>query len=254
MGDAGRGSPAGVLARPGRLCQYPRDFLPGDHQPRRLFLRPGQVPRKLLDPGAQPIRLGPGSLLPALEFLDQRAHARSPSPVHDGRRTSHRSTGDQAKPLVVAPFRRATPIREILDRGEHLPAVRLSADYIDLKETERAESLAIDTINAAPGSPNSTSAPAPQTATCSTWTQQYTALTRTGSTCENACQSALSASSPNFDRPRSSAPSTISDLVNVRGQRTSDPLRAPEAHAGNAQSHGMLDHSFQGHAVAWHDR
>ena len=156
--------------------------------------------------------------------------------------------------LVEQTGSKAERIREILDRGEHLPAVRLSADYIDLKEAERAESLAIDTINAAPGSPNSTSAPAPQTATCSTWTQQYTALTRTGSTCENACQSALSASSPNFDRPRSSAPSTISDLVNVRGQRTSDPLRAPEAHAGNAQSHGMLDHSFQGHAVAWHDR
>ena len=46
----------------GRLSQYPNDFLPGDHQPRRLFLRPGQVPRKLLDPGAQPVRLGPGSL------------------------------------------------------------------------------------------------------------------------------------------------------------------------------------------------
>ena len=32
------------------------------------------------------------------------------------------------------------------------------------------------------------------------------------------------------------------------------PVGAREAHAGNARSHGILDHSFQGHAAAWHDR
>ena len=40
----------------------------------------------LLDPGAQPVRLGPGSLPLALEFLDQRAHPPPPSPAYDGRR------------------------------------------------------------------------------------------------------------------------------------------------------------------------
>src|ERR1700728_727637 len=53
------------LAGTGRFFEHPRDFLPGDHQPRDLLFRPGQVLRKLLDLGAEPLRLGPGSRLPA---------------------------------------------------------------------------------------------------------------------------------------------------------------------------------------------
>ena len=60
--------PGGIGRR--RLFQHPHDFLPGDRQPRDLLFRPGQVSRKLLDPGAQPVRLSPGSRFPALEFLD----------------------------------------------------------------------------------------------------------------------------------------------------------------------------------------
>jgi hypothetical protein len=49
--------------------------------------------------------------------------------------------------LVEQTGSKAERIREILDRGHPIPAVRLSAGYIDSKDAERAESLAIDTIN-----------------------------------------------------------------------------------------------------------
>jgi hypothetical protein len=64
----------GGRGRSSRLFHDPRDFLAGDRQPRGLLLRPCQVLRKLLDPDAQPVRLGPRSILPPAEFLDQRAH------------------------------------------------------------------------------------------------------------------------------------------------------------------------------------
>ena len=89
----------------GWLCQHPRDFLPRDRQSRGLLFRPGQ----LLDPAAQPVRLSPESSLPALEFLDQRACPRPPSPANAGRRPSRRSAGHPVKPLARTPFRRAAP-------------------------------------------------------------------------------------------------------------------------------------------------
>jgi beta-lactamase family protein len=95
--------------RGGRIPEYPRDFLPVDREPRGLLFRPGQILRQLLDPGGQPVRLGLGSRLPPPEFLDQRPHPQSPSPVHDGRRPQRRSTENQAKPQVRNPFRRAAP-------------------------------------------------------------------------------------------------------------------------------------------------
>jgi hypothetical protein len=63
--------PGGRLTS-GRIFQYPGDFLTGDRQPRDLLFRPGQLPRKLPDPAAQTVRLGPGRRLPPPEFLDQR--------------------------------------------------------------------------------------------------------------------------------------------------------------------------------------
>ena len=89
----------------GWLCQHPRDFLPRDRQSRGLLFRPGQ----LLDPAAQPVRLSPESSLPALEFLDQRARPRPPSPANAGRGPSRRSAGHPVKPLARTPFRRAAP-------------------------------------------------------------------------------------------------------------------------------------------------
>lgn len=49
--------------------------------------------------------------------------------------------------LVERTGSKAERIREILDRGHPIPAIRLSAGYVDSKDAERAESLAIDTIN-----------------------------------------------------------------------------------------------------------
>jgi hypothetical protein len=88
----------------GRLFHDPGDLLPRDRQPRGLLLRPGQVPRKLLDPAAQPARLGPRACLPPAEFLGQRARPGLLPPEHDGRRPARYP----AKPPGVRPARMRT--------------------------------------------------------------------------------------------------------------------------------------------------
>ena len=107
------GSPAACrLARQlraGRLLQHPRDFLPGDRQPRGLLPGPGQFLRKLFHPAAQPVRLGPGSRFPPLEFLDQGTPPPPLCPSYDGRRPRHRSAGNPAKLQVRSPSKRAAP-------------------------------------------------------------------------------------------------------------------------------------------------
>jgi hypothetical protein len=98
--------PACPAAPQRQAPEHARDFLTGDHQPRDLLFRPVQ----LLDPAAQPVRLGPGGRLRALEFLDQRAHTAS-FPARDSRRPRPQSPGNKAKPLVASPFRTAAPNR-----------------------------------------------------------------------------------------------------------------------------------------------
>jgi hypothetical protein len=56
---------------------------------------------------------------------------------------------------------KAERIRMILDRGQQVPAVRLSAGYLNEADAYRAEALAIDTVNAvlvAAGRPTLTNA------------------------------------------------------------------------------------------------
>lgn len=135
---------------------------------------------------------------------------------------------------------KAERIRKILERGEQVPALRLSAGYLDEQDAYYAESLAIDTIDAAltaagrPGLSNAT----PGRHAGFVWLREHFTYTE-------ALAELLSGPAP--EPTRSDEPTSPSEIL-VKGtadelempaQRRADPSRLPRAlvaHAARVQT------------------
>lgn len=63
--------------------------------------------------------------------------------------TEERRALNREEVLLVRHSSKAERIRKILDRGQQVPAIRLSAGYLNEADAYRAEALAINTVNAA---------------------------------------------------------------------------------------------------------
>lgn len=121
---------------------------------------------------------------------------------------------------------KAERIRMILDRGEQVPAIRLSAGYLDDKDAYYAEALAIDTVGAVlaqAGRPPLTNA-TPGHHAGFVWLRDHFVFTET-------VEEELRGEPPTSGLP-TAAPTeilvkgTVEELI-VPGQRVTDPARLP---------------------------